>query len=240
MRVLSASDLLDVWERAAHAGPLQQALTLLAAACPDRKVAALADLTIGERDALLLRLREATFGPRLAGLMRCPSCGEKIEIAVTSADLDARPSAAEVTVDTGGYVLRLRPPNSHDVLAVSSVELAEARAAILRRCLLSASRDGAPVDALQLPDPVIEAAEARLADADPRADIQLRLVCPACGQHATTILDIVSFFWREIDAWACRMLREVHTLASAYGWTEDVILSLTPLRRQCYLELIGP
>ena len=240
MRVLSASDLLAVWERAAHAGPLQQALTLLAAACPDREVAALADLTIGERDALLLRLREATFGPRLAGLVRCPSCGEQIEIAVSAADLDARPAAAEVTVDAGGYVLRLRPPNSHDVLAVSSVDLAEAPAAILRRCLQSASRDGAPVEASQLPDAVLEAAEARLADADPRADVHLRLACPACGRHATTVLDIVSFFWREIDAWACRMLRDVHALASAYGWTEDAILALTPLRRQCYLELVGP
>src|SRR3712207_2574573 len=115
MRVLSASDLLDVWERAAHAGPLQQALTLLAASCPERKIAALADLTIGERDALLLRLREATFGPRLAGLVHCPAWGETIEMAVSAADLEARPAAAEVTVDSYGYVLRLRPPNSHDV-----------------------------------------------------------------------------------------------------------------------------
>ena len=102
LRVLAASDLLTVWERAAHAGPLQQALALLSAACPDREPEALADLSIGHRDALLLRLREATFGPRLIGVVACPACGEQIEIAVNVADLqaEAQPKAAFMSPST--------------------------------------------------------------------------------------------------------------------------------------------
>jgi hypothetical protein len=242
MRMLSASHLLTVWEHAAHDGPMRQALALLAAACPEREAAALADLSIGQRDALLLRLREATFGPGLTGIVGCPACGEQIEIAVDGAELAAHASASmsEVAVEADDYVLRLRPPNSHDVIAASRLEMASAREAILRRCVLSARRAGTPVKADEVPSAVLEIAEQRLADADPQADVRLRLACPACGHRTTTILDIASFFWREIDAWACRILREVHTLASAYGWAEEAILALTPFRRQCYLELIGP
>jgi hypothetical protein len=240
MRVLSASDLLTVWERAAHEAPLQQALALLSAACPDRDPAALADLSIGQRDALLLRLRAATFGPQLTGVVDCPACGEQIEIAVNAGELQSQAAAAAVAVDADGYAVQLRLPNSHDVIAASGLDLSSARAAILRRCVLSARCDGAAIDAGELPEAVLAIAEQRLADADPQADVRLRLACPACGQDATTVLDIVSFFWREIDAWACRLLREVHTLASAYGWTEETILALSPFRRQCYLQLVGP
>ena len=51
--------------------------------------------------------------------------------------------------------------------------------------------------------------------------------------------DIVSFFWREIEEFAIRTLREIHALARAYGWAEDQILALSPTRRRCYLEMVG-
>ena len=36
-----------------------------------------------------------------------------------------------------------------------------------------------------------------------------------------------------------RFLRDVHTLASTYGWREADILALSPWRRQYYLALIA-
>jgi len=50
--------------------------------------------------------------------------------------------------------------------------------------------------------------------------------------------DIASFFWAEICVQAKRLLREVHTLARAYGWREMDILSMSPARRQFYLEMV--
>ncbi|HEX2516118.1 MAG TPA: phage baseplate protein, partial [Chloroflexota bacterium] len=38
---------------------------------------------------------------------------------------------------------------------------------------------------------------------------------------------------------ARRLLREVHTLARAYGWREAEILALPGRRRQTYLDLVG-
>ena len=43
---------------------------------------------------------------------------------------------------------------------------------------------------------------------------------------------------QEIHAWAKRTLREVHTLASAYGWSEREILSMSAVRRALYLEMV--
>ena len=78
-----------------------------------------------------------------------------------------------------------------------------------------------------------------MAEADPQADIQLALSCPACGHQWLSTFDIVSFFWSEINAWAYRILREVHILASAYGWREADILAMSPYRRQLYLEMVS-
>jgi hypothetical protein len=78
-----------------------------------------------------------------------------------------------------------------------------------------------------------------LAEADPLADVQLAVSCPSCGTRQQVSFDILSFFWTEIEAWAWRILREVHTLASAYGWHEHDILALSPRRRQSYLEMVG-
>jgi hypothetical protein len=79
----------------------------------------------------------------------------------------------------------------------------------------------------------------RMAQADPQAEVQLALTCPACQHEWLATFDILSFFWIEINAWALRLLQEVHRLASAYGWRETDILGLSSWRRQFYLEMIG-
>jgi hypothetical protein len=78
MRALSAKELLSVWESGASQVPLQRALTMLAFACPEASSDSLARLTIGQRDARLLALREMTFGSEVTGVTDCPECGEKI------------------------------------------------------------------------------------------------------------------------------------------------------------------
>ncbi len=52
------------------------------------------------------------------------------------------------------------------------------------------------------------------------------------------MFDVVSFFWSEICVQAKRLLREVHTLARAYGWREADILNMSTARRQFYLEMV--
>src|SRR5712691_5286124 len=79
MHALSTAELLTVWERGLAQSPTQRALALLTAACPNATVDTLAHLSIGQRDAQLLTLREWTFGSQVTGVTVCPDCGERVE-----------------------------------------------------------------------------------------------------------------------------------------------------------------
>ena len=113
-----------------------------------------------------------------------------------------------------------------------------ARQNLLQRCVTTAQRAGTEIATAELPAEVDAAIAQRMAEADPQADVQVALACPQCHHAWQTPLDIVSYFWTEIHAWASRILREVHALAAAYGWSEAAVLALTPHRRQAYLEMI--
>ena len=54
MRALTAQQLLAVWESGQGQSPTDQALALLAAACPTDSPGSLAELSVGRRDAQLL------------------------------------------------------------------------------------------------------------------------------------------------------------------------------------------
>ena len=243
MRALSATELMSAWERGRSQTVLQRALTLLASAWTDASPDQLAQLSLGQRDGQLLTLREWAFGSQLKGVAACPACSEKLEVEFDVSDIRvaAAPSLAEeFSIATKGYEIRCRLPNSADLFCLrADEEISANELRLLERCMLSARSNGSEVTVDQLPKEVINAVAKRMAEADPQADVELALNCPACAHRWTAPFDIVSFFWTEINAWALRMLREVHLLASAYGWSEKEILSLSPCRRQAYLEMIG-
>ena len=237
MRALSASELLDLWERGASRGPIGRALEMLSAAAPEIEAPHL--VSIGRRDALLLALRERTFGAAMQAVTSCSSCGEEIELSFAAADLGgAQEIAGELDVQIGAYRLRLRAPNSEDVAVALASGLQEAEAALFDRCAEGVWRGDREIRARELPVEIASAAIERIAKADPHAEIALAVTCPRCGSAERAIFDIVSFFWRELEAFVIRILREVHVLASAYGWDEARILSMSATRRRCYLEMV--
>lgn len=253
MRALSAWELLSVWEWGQAQPADQRALALLAAACPDTPPDTLATLSIGERDARLLALREWAFGPRLDCVTTCPECSERLELQFQVADLrasgdmpqmeddDAEVEAAgPLSLQVGDCEVRFRLPNSLDLSTLAEHgDLVTGRHLLLQRCLLGVTQNGEEADLDQLPDDVIKAVVERMAEADPQADVQLDLTCPVCEHRWQVTFDIVSFFWNELNVWAHRTLRQVHILASAYGWREADILALSPGRRNYYLQMVG-
>lgn len=235
MSPFSQRELLTVWDNGHALHPVERALVLSSAACPGSAPSALAELSIGERDAGLLRLRELTFGSRLSALADCPRCGERLELDVDAGHLRLPPQEdAPLSLDTGEYHVEFRLPNSNDLAAISDeADVAAARRKLFDRCATSTG------PGTEVPENVVEAVAAAMAQADPQGDVRLALNCPACGQQWEEIFDIASFFWSEVHAWALRTLRGVHQLAAAYGWSEADILAMSPWRRQIYLELIG-
>jgi hypothetical protein len=251
MHPLSASDLLDVWERGAGRTPVEQGLVLLAYAFPRAPFSGLAGLTVGQRDACLLQLRALTFGPHLQGVVSCPACGERLEMSFEAGGL-LRPDAALPDPEAGAaqpeggaltlapYEVAFRLPTSADLRAAARLDDPnQARRELLQACLVDVRKDGQTVPAGELPAAVLEAVDERIGQAEPMADLNLSATCPACGHAWHVLFDIVSFFWSEIEARAARLMGEVHVLASVYGWREADILALSPWRRQRYLELSG-
>jgi hypothetical protein len=243
MRSLSASDLLEVWERGLGQHPVDRALTLLAA-CSMKERQDLAALSIGQRDAQLLEIYEHLFGPTINALAECPKCAERLEYSLSTQDLTVRPNMQEdeasLTLLAGDVTLRLRLPNSLDLTAVSQcADIRTARRMLMERCVLEASQAGRTLAVPTLPDSAVEQVAARLADADPLAEILIDLTCSACRHRWQVVLDIECFLWVKTSALAKRLLREVHVLARAYGWRELDILTLSSTRRKCYLDMVG-
>lgn len=228
MRALSTTEILSVWERGFGQPPVQRALLMLAAANPEASPESLASLSIGQRDARLLALRELTFGEKFTGLTHCPACNEKIELAFDASAIrpaEEKEIPAELDLQIEGRELRFRLPTSGDLLAAKS------REQLLARCLLSGGN--------HFSENALQAVSEKMSAADPMAEVQLALSCSSCGHQWAAAFDIVAFFWREITAAARGHLRDVHTLASAYGWSESEILALSPARRRFYLEMVN-
>jgi hypothetical protein len=153
------------------------------------------------------------------------------------------PSASETGTDPlelvhEGYIVQFRLPQAADLteLHKAATEV-EARSLLLERCIQVASHDGRTINVDELPNDAIKSVVDAMAAADPAAEIELALTCTSCGHRWAPILDIAAFLWEEVNTWAARLLRDAHTLARAYGWSEPEILSLNPHRRQMYLEL---
>jgi hypothetical protein len=243
--LVSAAKLLEVWESGQTQLHADKALTLLAAAYPNATRETLAALTIGQRDARLISLREELFGAQLISLTDCPACSERLELSFNVLDIRTPPGTepdASLLFSQSGYELQLRLPNSLDLLELTGCSTrAEMRAKLIEQCVQCVQHQGGAGTAEQLgdiPPEVIEAAIERISEADQQADVEVNLVCPSCEHAWQTSFDIVSYLWTELHAWATELLREVHLLASSYGWRESDILSLSRHRRRCYLELL--
>lgn len=236
MNPLSAATLLDVWERGRSQSLVGRGLLLLGAASPELAPEVLATLPLGRRDVRLFTLRRWTFGSGVEGVVDCPECGERLELAFDLDDLGvADPDGGgespegELEVEVGGARVRFRLPHSLDLEVLAELDdPSRARTALLERCVVG-----------PLTPAVATAVAAAMEAADPHASILLSSSCPSCGHGWDTPFDILVWFWDEIEAWGRRLLREVHVLARAYGWSERDILGMSAWRRRHYLELVA-
>ncbi|MFI1729726.1 hypothetical protein ACH40E_10905 [Streptomyces acidicola] len=250
MAITGAADLLATWEAGLAEAPAGRALLLHRTARPDLDAQGLPVLPVGAREADLFTLRRALFGERMQVRLECGACGEDMEFDLDAGEFARSLSGPDATVvrvgedgreesvvrvAEGGWDVQFRLPGVADLTAVARA--ADPRGALLARCLVSAVRDGAAVTADELPVPVQRRIAEAVEAADPGADVTLNIACPECGQATRAELDIASYLWTELDAWARDVLLDVHLLATAYGWSEPEILALSPLRRRYYLEL---
>ncbi|MFL6857366.1 MAG: hypothetical protein ACJ8EB_05600 [Allosphingosinicella sp.] len=233
MNVPQASILIDSWSRGTGRSTTERALLLLELALPALDEEQRAHLSIGYRDAWLLSLRELLFGSAIECVAACPDCEEEIAVDFTIGEV--RTSYAEpgeiVTVEAEGGALRLRLPDSADLLAIEQErDAGTAGPRLLERCLAGAA------DRAALGTIAFEAVSRALGEADPQAELRLRIACPACGGGTEAPFDVAAHLWSDLDEWVGAQLLDVHCLASRYGWSEAEILAMSPARRRVYLD----
>lgn len=239
MRTPTPVELLAAWDAAETLRPAER-LTALLCAVVDGSRDDVAQLSLGQRDRMLVELRERLFGGDISAVHDCPSCRLRLDINLATSELLATsdgPDVIEVRAD--GLTLTCRPLRAADLEdAAAAGSLAEARTLLIARSVLSVDGNGGSLAARELSADVVAAAASALSEADPLADVEISLACEACGAAWTASFDIASYLWEEIDACVSRILRDVDVLARAYGWSERDVLSLNPRRRLRYLELV--
>ncbi len=240
MAALSATHLLEAWERAQGESAVRRSIRVLSALGEEEET--LKELPLGNVDGQLLELYREIFGTRIDGLADCPACNAPVEFSVPASTLvfPAADSGAPITVTHEGVTVSLRLPNNNDLEEVAGeADLSLARRKLFQRCVVKASgAEGDLISIEGLPEKIINEAAEKMSRADPQADIVFALRCPNCEGSWDAPFDVSSFFFGHLHAWAKRLLLEVHELAGAYGWSEQEILSLSAARRQSYLGFV--
>jgi hypothetical protein len=247
LRPLVAAEAIEVLDKSEAARSPARLVTALLARCAEMSDEAVAELTVGDREALLLHLRRLTFGERMPCVLTCPraECGERMDLDLLVSDLllspypDPRVVHEAVFEDAGAsWTVQFRLPNGSDQEAVADAPFDEDRAVelLLRRCVRRAERDGGAAD--RVPPGVARQLSELMGMLDPQAEIILEPRCPACQGVFHASFDTTSWLFRELTIRTRALLSEVHVLASVYHWSEAAILALPEHRRRWYLDLV--
>jgi hypothetical protein len=245
MRGLSEQDILTILEAGLRQHPVERAITALAIADPRLSRGDTLALSVGQRDAQLLAIRECHFGTRFTGYAECPRCRTPLEFAFDADDMRVAPPDRPDDEQTfilqwEDYTIQARLPGCADLLAIAGCRaVPEARALLLERCIARAEYQGTSIAVSALPDDAIAALGEAVLERDPQAEIRIELVCSSCDHRWFALFDILTFLWQEIATRAGHILRDVHLLASRYGWSEPEILALGAARRRLYLEMVS-
>lgn len=241
---LEGPAIVSAWSEASSLAPADRALTLVrhAGTVGTEEMEA---WSIGRRDAALLDLYSATFGPWIAATTTCPNCDERVEIGFDIDGIRAPygDTSEEFELTVAGVAadrIVFRLPTVSDVArAAAQPDPRRMRRDLAERCVVTAEAQGRPCDPATIPDELLAELGEAMAAHDPQADVVLDLSCPGCRHEWPVRFDIADFVWREVTAEARHLLADVHTLAVAYGWSEREILLLPASRRRAYIDFVA-
>lgn len=195
------------------------------------------ELTIGDRDRIVLALRRALGGDGMECLCAC-TCGELLQLELSISGLldgtPADPAPREAERTSSGTTVRVRSATGtdHEDAAHRALDDPEdAVRALLSRCLVEPPPGDADSELLGVVSQLLE-------ELDPGAEILLRGTCPACEADVVAQLDPGAYLWAELEQWHTGLELDIHMLASHYHWSEAEIVALEPRRRARYIALV--
>lgn len=234
------------WLAAHPAIPSASATTHLLSSCLVRigdekpSIQLVRRLLVGDRDYLILQLRRITLGDEFQAVFRCPACGGNMDVNFDTKDVPVTFRAQAVAdhwiqLDSAANperTVRFRLPCGADQEAVLGLNLQYAAEVLLDRCVLD--NGGIPLSSDER-----EAIANTMDQLAPQVDLELDLACPECENRFMTPFDTTAFFFSEMKINARQLLREIHSLAFYYHWSEAEIVSLRRDRRRAYLGLLS-
>ena len=190
-------------------------------------------------DAAALEIRRCWLGDLLRTDVTCPDadCGERIGRSFSIAGYrrhhqPRRPrgvtqAAADGWFSLAGATVRFRLPTVADLLAAASRE--GSAGLLAEQC----------VDAAEISRALARRLDRALSALAPNLEGVLGGNCPACEREVSVRFDPLTYTLTELRNAFSGIHREVHALASAYGWPEEAILALPRGRRRSYASIIA-
>ena len=195
-------------------------------------------LCVADRQYLMLQIASMLEGDLFWMSSACSSCKSDFDICVRRSDLPVKEAGQGypfATIKLDGAEITCRIPVGKDQEKIERLSDDDALHLLLEHCV-EAVNDNAPekgfVDSLTQAD--ISRIEDVLEDISPSVATRLLTRCPECDAEQVIELDPYALPVTETD----NFYQEIHTLAMAYHWSEQDILSLPRSRRRTYLDLI--
>jgi hypothetical protein len=218
------------------------------------------ELRVGDRQYLLIKLRQLTFGDKVEMVVRCPwpDCGEASDIDFSISDVPVRDAGASAwlsevelspeAAESSGFGLeRLRvcfrlPTGADQELLSPALAHNEAQAlsALLARCVQSIGEEAAsPELVARLSPSARRELERAMESATPGFDLTMEAKCSECGRAFAAPFDAQDFLLGEARGSRDLLMREIHYLAYHYHWSETDILAMSRDRRRGYIEILA-
>lgn len=165
----------------------------------DAQVAA---MHLGDRDYLLLRLRQQSLGDAVHQVMRCPACSARVDVDFNISELPVRrlsDAQAQWRVTFNDITLTLRLPTGADLQAIEDLALTNPAAANTRlfaRLTQAVNNGPAPTEdeVRAWPLPLRAALSQWISEHAPGPDLFLDLTCPECAGDMSYTFDLAAFF----------------------------------------------
>jgi hypothetical protein len=213
------------------------------------------ELTVGDRDYLVLKLYEVTFGGKAALVLACPhaACGAKMDLDLVIAEIpvDVKPVEASYLLrveapeeaaepESRAVEVEFRLPRGADQERIATSDARDpeqARDQLLEACVLRVGSSGDV--ARLLPAWSREALIRAIEDRAPSVEWEMEMICPECGHAFDAELDVVSLLLDEVKRGRASLDREIHLLAFHYHWSLRELYGLTRTRRRRFLRLLA-
>src|SRR5262252_823360 len=202
-----------------------------------------AELSAPDRDTLLAAVYARAYGVCVDATAHCTACASPYDIRFSLAELrdvlTRNPSADKIQALPDGTFraesgIRFRLAAARDEIEVSLLPEQEAARALAARCLLE-SRPGGD---FSNDDEILAELESAMEDVAPVLDLDINTTCPECRCPQTIRFDVQFYLLQALEQDRTRLARDIHYIASAYGWSLQEVLSLERTERRKFVQFI--